>query len=109
VLEASVDERSTGMSKDNLIRGGEPAFPQSFAIGKLPPGLTKREWIAAMCLQGLLANKGIHKSTIWSATQSAVLYADQLLESLEGIPKEESKLTKPEPYPIATPQTTRVS
>jgi hypothetical protein len=42
------------------MNGNEPAFPSFNDRGYTElPGLTKREWMAAMCLQGLLANVNI--------------------------------------------------
>ncbi len=53
--------------------------------GELPVAkMTKRDWIAAMCLQGILANKNTTKTTMWSTAQSAVMYADQLLAALDS-------------------------
>ena len=53
--------------------------------GELPVSkMTKRDWIAAMCLQGILANKNTTKTTMWSTAQSAVMYADQLLTALDS-------------------------
>jgi hypothetical protein len=49
-----------------------------------------------MCLQGILSNKGIHKLTIWSAAQSAIMYADQLLATLEGKSPDDASLQAPE-------------
>ncbi|MEZ6086353.1 MAG: hypothetical protein R3E58_20915 [Phycisphaerae bacterium] len=46
--------------------------------------MTKRDWIAAMCLQGILANRNTTKTTMWSTAQSAVMYADQLLAALDS-------------------------
>lgn len=63
--------------------GRLPAYPPSFAADADKYGLSKREFIAAVCLQGILANKAIGKMTLWSTTQSAVMYADQLLACLE--------------------------
>jgi len=76
----------------------DPAFPQGLNTGQ-PPGLSKREYFAAMCLQGILANKGIHKLTIWSAAQSAVMYADQLLGTLEGKSPDDAALEAPSGIP----------
>lgn len=58
------------------------AYPPGYATEAARCGLTKREFIAALCLQGILANKSIGRLTLWSTTQSAVMYADQLLECL---------------------------
>ena len=45
-------------------------------------GLTKREYFAAMALQGALANKFAHERTIEMITESAVKLADALIEEL---------------------------
>lgn len=78
-----------------------PAFPQGLNTGQ-PPGLSKREYVAALCLQGILSNKGIHKLTIWSAAQSAVMYADQLLATLEGKSPDDAALQAPAELSFAT-------
>lgn len=82
--------------------GLSPAFPQGLNTGQ-PPGLNKRELVAALCLQGILANKGINKLTIWSAAQSAVMYADQLLATLEGKSPEDFAMNDSDEYPIVNP------
>ncbi len=76
-----------------------PAFPQGLNTGQ-PPGLTKREWMAAMCLQGILANKSMQRSTIWSLTQAAVMYAEQLLDCLDGKTPEDPDLLRPDRVPV---------
>ena len=58
--------------------------------------MTKRELIASMALQGILSNKSIHKYTIWTAAQSAVMYADQMLQCLEKDAGEDGPLKAPE-------------
>ena len=45
-------------------------------------GLTKREYFAAMALQGALANKFAHERTIEMITESAVKLANALIEEL---------------------------
>lgn len=46
-------------------------------------GLTKREYIATMALQGILANaNGYNDATYKGAARDAVLHADTLLEAL---------------------------
>ncbi len=59
------------------------SFFKSDASTPSTPQMSKREWIAAMCLQGILANKNATKTTMWSTAQSAVMYADQLIAALE--------------------------
>jgi hypothetical protein len=81
-----------------------PAFPQGLNTGQ-PVGLSKREYVAAICLQGILSNKGIQKLTIWSASQSAVMYADQLLATLEGKTPDDNALEEPDEYPLVTEPT----
>jgi hypothetical protein len=65
--------------------GNEPAWPihPHFENGNYVPGssgLTKREWMAAMCLQGLLARN--HSSGQTNNVEWAVNYADALLAEL---------------------------
>lgn len=69
-----------------------PAYPVGLGVNAEKCGLTKREYFAAMCLQGILANKSIGKLTLWSTTQSAVMYADQLIACLEKDAGETSDL-----------------
>jgi hypothetical protein len=45
-------------------------------------GLTKRELISAMCMQGLLANNGHENPTPETVAKNAVNYADKLIEAL---------------------------
>ena len=45
-------------------------------------GLTKREYFAAMAMQGALANKFAHERTIEMITESAVKLANALIEEL---------------------------
>jgi len=80
------------MAGDEVTNGTLPAFPPGFAADSDRCGLTKREYIAAICLQGILANKSVGKLTLWSTTQSAVMYADQLLACLEQDAGETSDL-----------------
>jgi hypothetical protein len=60
-----------------MTQPNEPAFarPSSY-------GLTKREYFAAMALQGLLANR--HEDYL--LTEKAVMYADALIEQLNKQP-----------------------
>ena len=45
-------------------------------------GLTKREYFAALAMQGALANKSAHERTIEMITESSVKLADALIEEL---------------------------
>lgn len=55
------------------------AFPSDREDGFL--GLTKREYIAIACLQGLLANSA-HTNTTSDSCEIAVMYADTLIREL---------------------------
>jgi len=59
--------------------GNANAFPQAKEDLNVDSeyGLTKREYFAAMALQGLLANPNISV-----VTSDAVIYADRLIEEL---------------------------
>lgn len=61
-----------------------PAFPrQKSDSNDGAPGLTKREYVAAMALQALV---GSGKTKAWSAEEKAteaVMYADLLFKALE--------------------------
>ena len=87
------------MANDSTDTGAPSAFPQGAETGQPVGGLTKREWVAAICLQGILANRSIHKYTLWSATQSAIMYADQLLVGLESAAPEEGGIPQPDSRP----------
>lgn len=68
----------------------EPAYPiADIHEDMLYPGLTKREVIAAMCLQGMLSNQ--YKGSMGYANETlaieAVEYADALLVHLENTSK----------------------
>ena len=72
------------MSSDSIFEGTTPAFPVPwFPVGS-GNGLTKREYFAAMAMQGLLAN------TQWSdilprdVADEAIKHADALLTALEA-------------------------
>lgn len=92
------------------MNANEPAYPRvSYISGTLATGLTKRELIAAMCLQGLLAlpmGETLSGETIEEVSQyigidardyhgrkhyplvvakSATKYADALLAELEKV------------------------
>jgi hypothetical protein len=60
--------------------GQEPAFPINFMADTDDRGLSKRELIAAMAMQGLLAD-GPNHSVIFTCS-TAVNYADALIAEL---------------------------
>ncbi len=66
-----------------------PAYPHLLKAGEVAKsegGLTKREYFAAMAMQGLLASEagGDHFDTEEGAAMCAVSHADALLDALEG-------------------------
>lgn len=67
---------------ENAYKPAMPIRTGNYSGAKIYRGLTKREHIAAMALQGLLSNS---KETIRSDNLSsiAIRYADELLEELE--------------------------
>ena len=74
--------------ENNRTFGNSPAFSKPAfyhpdgAIDLPNNGLTKREYFAAMALQGVLANKSAHERTIEMITKSSVRLADALIEEL---------------------------
>ncbi len=72
--------------------------------------MTKRDWIAAMCLQGILANKNTTKTTMWSTAQSAVMYADQLIVALDSDLAAGVPMVQPPAFPgVSIPVVTAAS
>jgi hypothetical protein len=70
-------------TKANEPAFSKPAFYHPDGAIDLPNnGLTKREYFAAMALQGVLANKSAHERTIEMITKSSVRLADALIEEL---------------------------
>ena len=65
-----------------MRNGDKAAFPEQ-SFGELKGGLTKREYFAAMAMQGLLVRKSTFTGT--SITNLAISAADLLLEALEEI------------------------
>lgn len=69
-----------------MKNGDLPAYPLPREISETLPntGLTKREYFAAMAMQGLLANKryGKHYKTE-EVVESSLIIADEILDQLE--------------------------
>lgn len=58
-----------------------PSTEQHPCVGKITHlGLTKREYFAAMALQGLLANRSLHNDSEFAAC--SVIEADKLIAEL---------------------------
>ncbi len=74
--------------ENNETKANEPAFSKPAfyhpdgAIDLPNNGLTKREYFAAMAMQGALANKSAHKRTIEMITESSVRLSDALIKEL---------------------------
>jgi hypothetical protein len=68
------------------MKNNEAAFPSSPYLGRYDPewGLTKRELIAAMAMQGMLAGAPIYDPN--GVARTAVAYADALIERLAADP-----------------------
>jgi hypothetical protein len=67
-----------------MTNGNEPAFGHGFSNeygDHEVPGLTKREYFAAMAMQGMLANPEIEDS-FKTISSSAVDVADYIIEAL---------------------------
>jgi len=63
-----------------MTKPNDPAFPVSPSDYSAKHGLTKREYFAAMAMQGLLAD-GKRSSDIF---ESSVNFADMLIEKLNS-------------------------
>lgn len=61
----------------------ERAFPQHPESRGVYMGLTKREYFAAMAVQGLMASPHVDGATYEEITEAAVNVADALLKELE--------------------------
>lgn len=65
--------------------GAQPAFPDNPPNGQRRPGLTKREYFAAMAMQGLCAGIQYGPGVLISSDETAgdaVEFADKLLQEL---------------------------
>lgn len=65
-----------------MENGKQMAFPTKLVNGELHTGLTKREYFAAIAMQGLLANPNTLNRGGIIATESVII-ADSLLKALE--------------------------
>ena len=61
-----------------MENGKQMAFPTKLVNGELHTGLTKREYFAAMAMQGYIATGKGSSASDW------VRYADELLKVLES-------------------------
>jgi hypothetical protein len=68
-----------------MENGNQPAYPQKKEfIDVDETGLTKREYFAAMAMQGILANASWNDGgNPKHVSESSVVFADELLKQLE--------------------------
>jgi phage tail protein X len=71
------------------MNGNDNAFPSSPERYEPEFGLTKRELIAAMAMQGLAANSGLADANVVLIAGWAVQHADALIERLNADPMAE--------------------
>ncbi len=81
---------------DKEIKNGDkPALDINDDVqGSCHLGLTKREWLAGMAMQGILANFK-RSGSIKNVVDYAVVAADEILKKLEEEPKERGGKSKP--------------
>jgi hypothetical protein len=68
------------------MNGNDAIYPMATEGDGFNDGLTKRELIAAMAMQGLLAGAPIYDPS--GVARTAVAYADALIERLNADPAE---------------------
>lgn len=67
--------------------GYQPVFPEiDGANGGYVPGMTYRQWLVGMALQGLLANSNPHEWRHDLTSSTAIDFVDALLVQLEKRP-----------------------
>jgi hypothetical protein len=79
---------------DAVINGEQPVYPdpmrgapQDFGnqnASFLPSGLTKREYFAAVAMQGYLAMHGEQSPNRESVANASIMMADELLKAING-------------------------
>lgn len=75
------------MSNQNADQPAYPASAQGLQDGKIivmQEGLTKRELIAAMAMQGLLVNENAPHKARLLLVELAIEYSDELLKTLSN-------------------------
>jgi len=79
-------ERKTFTFRRNeMTKPNDPAFPVSPADYSAKHGLTKREYFAAMAMQGICANSSLaERSSYNSFAEWSVQQADALIEALNN-------------------------
>ena len=66
-----------------MENGKQMAFPTQVVNGELHTGLTKREYFAAIAMQGLISKQGEQNNAEIRA-RMAVIHADELLKALDS-------------------------
>lgn len=77
MADSGIDEQQRQEMTD-FVLPNDCAFPKHYSDSF--KGLTKREYIAALCLQGILANES--QVLLQMKAEQAVKYADELIEAL---------------------------
>lgn len=67
-----------------MTKPNDPAFPAPYGQTNGADGLTKREYFAAMAMQGIVAKHGVDL-TRRDVAYWALQYADRLISDLSGI------------------------
>lgn len=73
-----------------IISGNESAYPSGLWGQQTESGITIRAEFAARFLEGMLAGKGSSSSVNRAYVETAVLYADELIEELNKFGKDEN-------------------
>ena len=64
----------------------QSAFPVNLPSGN-SPGMTYRQWLVGMALQGLLANENAWEQSNKNVADFAIQAADETIKQLESQPK----------------------
>jgi hypothetical protein len=70
------------------MKGNDNAFPSSPDKYEPEFGLTKRELIAAMAMQGLMSSRNLQGVAFETVAQISTMAADALIERLKADPAE---------------------
>jgi hypothetical protein len=83
------------MKKESIVKGNEGVYPVAIHLTGLPDeiscGITKREYFAAMALQGLIASGAADRMPYDIAADTALHYADSIIEVLASTDSEQSE------------------
>ena len=79
------------------MNGNDPVYPSYFFPEQYNPefGLTKRELIAAMAMQGLMSSRNLQGVAFETVAQISTMAADALIERLNADPVAEGVNVSP--------------